>query len=165
MQMARFPQLREETERIVNTRIREREQVTKQQLILFVEIQLAYMNTNHEDFIGFAKYVLWHQLYAAWYSSCCVADCMAAHGSYWSNRVWWCCCCSHGNSYMYAYRDYLFSLNLSLWLNGIKNYHFLQNNSSSLHLHISSSFLVGFHSTDKHCWLSSIFVNMSWLYL
>ena len=55
--MARFPQLREETERIVNTRIREREQITKQQLILFVEIQLAYMNTNHEDFVGFAKYV------------------------------------------------------------------------------------------------------------
>jgi dynamin 1/3 len=54
-QMARYPQLREETERIVNTRIREREQVAKQQLIVFVDIQLAYMNTNHEDFIGFAK--------------------------------------------------------------------------------------------------------------
>ena len=55
--MARFPLLREETERIVNTRIREREQVAKQQLILFVDIQLAYMNTNHEDFVGFAEYV------------------------------------------------------------------------------------------------------------
>lgn len=53
-QMARYPQLREETERIVNSRIREREQVAKTQLILFVDIQLAYMNTNHEDFIGFA---------------------------------------------------------------------------------------------------------------
>jgi len=53
--MARFPLLREETERIVNTRVREREQIAKEQLILLVEIQLAYMNTNHEDFIGFAK--------------------------------------------------------------------------------------------------------------
>ena len=55
--MARYPRLREETERIVNTRIREREQVTKEQLKLMVDIQLAYMNTNHEDFIGFAKWV------------------------------------------------------------------------------------------------------------
>ena len=53
--MARYPRLREETERIVNTRIREREQMAKQQLTLMVDIQLAYMNTNHEDFIGFAK--------------------------------------------------------------------------------------------------------------
>ncbi len=53
--MARYPSLREETERIVNTRMREREQLAKEQLILTVDIQLAYMNTNHEDFIGFAK--------------------------------------------------------------------------------------------------------------
>ncbi len=58
LQMARFPQLREETERIVNTRVREREQKAKEQLILSVDIQLAYMNTNHEDFIGFAKYIV-----------------------------------------------------------------------------------------------------------
>jgi len=56
--MARFPLLREETERIVNTRVREREQIAKEQLILLVEVQLAYMNTNHEDFIGFAKYAV-----------------------------------------------------------------------------------------------------------
>jgi len=55
--MARYPQLRDETERIVNGRVREQEQRTKDQLILMVEIQLAYMNTNHEDFIGFAKSV------------------------------------------------------------------------------------------------------------
>ena len=55
--MSRYPRLREETERIVNTRIREREQMTKEQLILLVNIQLAYMNTNHEDFIGFATLV------------------------------------------------------------------------------------------------------------
>ncbi|XP_064649948.1 dynamin-1-like isoform X11 [Lineus longissimus] len=53
--MSRYPRLREETERIVNSHVREREQRTKDQLVLLVEIQLAYMNTNHEDFIGFAN--------------------------------------------------------------------------------------------------------------
>jgi dynamin GTPase len=53
--LARYPRLREETERIVSTRIREREQLSKDQLCLLVDIQLAYMNTNHEDFIGFAN--------------------------------------------------------------------------------------------------------------
>ena len=53
--MNRYPMLREEVERIVNMRIREQEARTKEQLTLFVEIQDAYMNTNHEDFIGFAK--------------------------------------------------------------------------------------------------------------
>jgi len=54
--MMRYPRLRDECERIVNSRVRENEQKTKNQLLLVVEIQLAYMNTNHEDFIGFAKY-------------------------------------------------------------------------------------------------------------
>ncbi|XP_067662748.1 dynamin-1-like isoform X2 [Haliotis asinina] len=53
--MSRYPRLREEIERIVNTKIREREQVTKEQIKSLIEIQLAYMNTNHEDFIGFAN--------------------------------------------------------------------------------------------------------------
>ncbi|ELT92970.1 hypothetical protein CAPTEDRAFT_98909 [Capitella teleta] len=53
--MNRYPRLRENTERIVNTRIRESEQRCKNQLILGVDVQLAYMNTNHEDFIGFAN--------------------------------------------------------------------------------------------------------------
>ncbi|XP_072014715.1 dynamin-1-like isoform X1 [Amphiura filiformis] len=53
--MARYPRLREETERIVTTHIREREQTTKDQLLLLIDLQLAYMNTNHEDFIGFAN--------------------------------------------------------------------------------------------------------------
>ncbi|PVD21943.1 hypothetical protein C0Q70_17746 [Pomacea canaliculata] len=53
--MSRYPRLREETERIVNSRIREQEQRTKDQILLFIDIQLAYMNTNHEDFIGFAN--------------------------------------------------------------------------------------------------------------
>ncbi|XP_059138899.1 dynamin-1-like isoform X1 [Physella acuta] len=53
--MVRYPRLREETERIVNTRIREQEQVAKQQILQLIDIQLSYMNTNHEDFIGFAN--------------------------------------------------------------------------------------------------------------
>ena len=56
--MVRYPRLRDECERIVNCRVREGELKTKSQLVLLVEIQLAYMNTNHEDFIGFAEYVL-----------------------------------------------------------------------------------------------------------
>ncbi|KAK3088788.1 hypothetical protein FSP39_023705 [Pinctada imbricata] len=53
--MNRYPRLREEVERIVNTRVRERESKAKDQLLLLVEFQLSYMNTNHEDFIGFAN--------------------------------------------------------------------------------------------------------------
>lgn len=55
--MNRYPRLREEIERIVNNYIREREQRTKEQLVLLVDYELAYMNTNHEDFIGFSKCV------------------------------------------------------------------------------------------------------------
>ena len=54
--MNRYPRLREEAERIITTQIREREQRCKDQIILLNECELAYMNTNHEDFIGFAKY-------------------------------------------------------------------------------------------------------------
>ena len=54
--MNRYPRLREEVERIITTQIREREQRCKDQIILLIECELAYMNTNHEDFIGFAKY-------------------------------------------------------------------------------------------------------------
>ncbi|XP_071504287.1 dynamin-1-like [Diadema antillarum] len=53
--MSRYPRLREETERIVCTHIREREAKTKDQVLMLIDIQLAYMNTNHDDFIGFAK--------------------------------------------------------------------------------------------------------------
>ena len=55
--MARYPRLREETERIINTQLREREQICKEQLFIYTDIQLSYINTNHEDFIGFAKYL------------------------------------------------------------------------------------------------------------
>ncbi|XP_075544484.1 dynamin-1 shibire isoform X1 [Dermacentor variabilis] len=53
--MSRYPRLREETERIITSHVREREQTSKHQISLLVEVELAYMNTNHEDFIGFTK--------------------------------------------------------------------------------------------------------------
>lgn len=55
--MSRYPRLREETERIITTYIRQREQYCKEQILLLIDFELAYMNTNHEDFIGFAKCV------------------------------------------------------------------------------------------------------------
>ncbi|XP_014466081.1 dynamin-1 isoform X4 [Alligator mississippiensis] len=53
--LSQYPHLREEMERIVTTHIREREGKTKNQVMLLIDIELAYMNTNHEDFIGFAN--------------------------------------------------------------------------------------------------------------
>ncbi|XP_054271615.1 dynamin isoform X4 [Macrosteles quadrilineatus] len=53
--MNRYPRLREEAERIITTYIRQREQMCKEQLAMLVDCELAYMNTNHEDFIGFAN--------------------------------------------------------------------------------------------------------------
>uniref|UniRef100_A0AAQ5X7B2 Interferon-induced GTP-binding protein Mx n=1 Tax=Amphiprion ocellaris TaxID=80972 RepID=A0AAQ5X7B2_AMPOC len=53
--LAQYPMLREEMERIVTQHIRDRESRTKTQVILLIDIELAYMNTNHEDFIGFAN--------------------------------------------------------------------------------------------------------------
>ncbi|KAG7240777.1 hypothetical protein INR49_026394, partial [Caranx melampygus] len=52
-----YPRLREETEKIVTTYIRERDSKTKDQLcvLLLIDIELSYINTNHEDFIGFAN--------------------------------------------------------------------------------------------------------------
>lgn len=55
--MNRYPRLREETERIITTYIREKEAKCKDQIFMIVDSELAYMNTNHEDFIGFAKCV------------------------------------------------------------------------------------------------------------
>ncbi|XP_062283547.1 dynamin-2-like isoform X5 [Scomber scombrus] len=50
-----YPRLREETERIVTTYVRERDSKTKGQVLLLIDIELSYINTNHEDFIGFAN--------------------------------------------------------------------------------------------------------------
>lgn len=55
--MARYPRLQDEAERIITTHIRQMEQRCKEQLIMYIEFELAYQNTNHEDFIGFAKWV------------------------------------------------------------------------------------------------------------
>uniref|UniRef100_A0A8C5BNQ8 Interferon-induced GTP-binding protein Mx n=1 Tax=Gadus morhua TaxID=8049 RepID=A0A8C5BNQ8_GADMO len=53
--LAQYPLLREEMERIVTQHIRDRESRTKTQVLLLIDIELSYMNTNHEDFIGFAN--------------------------------------------------------------------------------------------------------------
>jgi len=53
--MNRYPRLREETERIITTYIREKESRCKDQIVMLIDSELAYMNTNHEDFIGFAN--------------------------------------------------------------------------------------------------------------
>ncbi|XP_019735167.1 dynamin-1a isoform X4 [Hippocampus comes] len=53
--LAQYPMLREEMERIVTQHIRDRESRTKGQVLLLIDIELSYMNTNHEDFIGFAN--------------------------------------------------------------------------------------------------------------
>uniref|UniRef100_A0A665WIL1 Interferon-induced GTP-binding protein Mx n=1 Tax=Echeneis naucrates TaxID=173247 RepID=A0A665WIL1_ECHNA len=53
--LAQYPMLREEMERIVTQHIRDRESRTKNQVLLLIDIELSYMNTNHEDFIGFAN--------------------------------------------------------------------------------------------------------------
>ncbi|CAL8078460.1 unnamed protein product [Calicophoron daubneyi] len=51
--IARFPTLRDEVVRLVNMRIRELEIGTRSHIQLLIDFQLAYTNTNHEDFIGF----------------------------------------------------------------------------------------------------------------
>uniref|UniRef100_A0AAY4EXI5 Dynamin n=1 Tax=Denticeps clupeoides TaxID=299321 RepID=A0AAY4EXI5_9TELE len=51
--LAQYPMLREEMERIVTQHIRDRESRTKDQVLLLIDVELAYINTNHEDFIGF----------------------------------------------------------------------------------------------------------------
>ena len=53
--MGRYPRLRDETEKTITSHVREREQLTKDQLLLMIDTELAYMNTNHDDFIGFTK--------------------------------------------------------------------------------------------------------------
>merc|ERR1711962_1864381 len=55
LKMSRYPRLQEETERTITSHIREREQMCKESILLMNECELAYMNTNHEDFIGFAN--------------------------------------------------------------------------------------------------------------
>lgn len=51
--LASFPKLKDETEKIVNSEIREQESKCRDQILLLIEIQLSYINTKHEDFVGF----------------------------------------------------------------------------------------------------------------
>ena len=51
----RFPQLRDLIANILSNKIRETEQACKDQLNLYTNFQLSYINTNHEEFIGFAN--------------------------------------------------------------------------------------------------------------
>jgi dynamin GTPase len=51
----RYPRLREEIERILTTYIREKERACKDQVMMLIDSELAYMNTNHEDFVGFGN--------------------------------------------------------------------------------------------------------------
>ncbi|CAF3738038.1 unnamed protein product, partial [Adineta steineri] len=52
--MKRYPLLRQSTEELLTQYLREREIVTKQACATYVQTQLCYINTNNEDFIGFA---------------------------------------------------------------------------------------------------------------
>ncbi|KAM9848253.1 dynamin 3a [Aulostomus maculatus] len=53
--LSSFPKLRDETERIVTCEIREQERKCRDQILLLIDIQLAYINTKHEDFIGISN--------------------------------------------------------------------------------------------------------------
>lgn len=55
--MKRYPLLRQATEDLLTQYLREREQEAKQACSIYVQTQLAYINTNNEDFIGFARLV------------------------------------------------------------------------------------------------------------
>ncbi|XP_041958795.1 dynamin-2-like [Alosa sapidissima] len=50
-----YPRLTAEIEQIVTAHLRVRESKTKDQVLLLIDMQLSYINTNHEDFIGFAN--------------------------------------------------------------------------------------------------------------
>uniref|UniRef100_A0AAR5QGP6 dynamin GTPase n=2 Tax=Dendroctonus ponderosae TaxID=77166 RepID=A0AAR5QGP6_DENPD len=53
--MARYPVLRDTIERIISSQLSKSEVQCKEQISLYIDFQLSYMNTNHEDFIGFAN--------------------------------------------------------------------------------------------------------------
>lgn len=55
--VGRYPRLRESIEQIVTNYMRQQEAFSKQSISMLVDFELAYMNTNHEDFIGFSKFV------------------------------------------------------------------------------------------------------------
>ncbi|CAF4403847.1 unnamed protein product, partial [Rotaria sp. Silwood2] len=52
--MKRYPLLRQSTEDLLMQYLKDREMATKQACSAYIQTQLAYINTNNEDFIGFA---------------------------------------------------------------------------------------------------------------
>jgi len=53
--MENYPLLQEEVEKIIMQNVREAEHRTKDQVKMLLEFELAYINTQHPDFIGFAE--------------------------------------------------------------------------------------------------------------
>jgi len=53
--MSKYPALQDEVERICMTHIRGAEMSTKEQVKSLLDFELAYINTQHPDFIGFAE--------------------------------------------------------------------------------------------------------------
>lgn len=53
--MRKYPKLQNEVQRLIQTQVRQDEQRTKEQILLLVDVELSYMNTNHDDFIGFTS--------------------------------------------------------------------------------------------------------------
>ncbi|CAF89714.1 unnamed protein product, partial [Tetraodon nigroviridis] len=53
--LSSFPKLQDETEKLVTTEIQHQESKCRKQVLLLIDIQLAYINTKHVDFIGFAN--------------------------------------------------------------------------------------------------------------
>ncbi|GAV04514.1 hypothetical protein RvY_14783 [Ramazzottius varieornatus] len=51
-----FPRLRDEVEKLISRQMRIKEKTAKDQIRMMLDIELAYMNTNHEDFIGFQNF-------------------------------------------------------------------------------------------------------------
>lgn len=51
--VSRYPALRQEIEHMVQRHVAERQQKVKDHLNLLIDCELSYMNTNHEDFVGF----------------------------------------------------------------------------------------------------------------
>lgn len=52
--MAKYPRLRDEVESITSSHIKNGEVRAKDHVTLLIDIELAYINTNHQDFIGYA---------------------------------------------------------------------------------------------------------------
>ena len=53
--MKRYPLLRQATEELLIQYLKERETATRQACTAYIQTQLTYINTNNEDFIGFAR--------------------------------------------------------------------------------------------------------------